>query len=804
MNKKFLLLSTLCLLCGCGVNNQTSVSNNSSESSSIVTSSFSTIEKKNFKNIIMNDSIVTYDGNSHTIEPLNVPKEATIKHLNGPFVDAGEYQINVLITQEGYNDLNLQSKLTINKSDLLGVSLNDTTIVYDGLNHINDKFIVGNIPEDSKVVCLFKKDNVIVNEVIDVGEYSLEVTIVTKNFNELKLNCNIKIVSNEENNFIFKYDNKIFFNNSLDKRRLYSYDDSVKKVNGDIVKGITSYDNDIAYISSGFISSSIVKFEKEENNYKTTVLSSSSANYITSHGKNIYYSVNGLTQEQSGIYKLSFEGEEPLTTKIFTGKNKFLTIANNYLYFSNGKNDYKLSRISLSNNISNAELYVDKKINNLITDGNNLYFTVNDKLGDYIAKVSSKNNSLSNCIKLTTDAGKYLTVHDDELYYSNVDLLNSSLYGKGIYKIKTDGSYSSSRGVKIIDSKEDIITSLNIIDNKIYFYRTNTKHLFEIDLSTKKETDLLEGFVAPEENTPSTGGMNKVYQNYLYYLNIKDGKTLYRYDIEKKINIKLTSNKVTDFMICNDKLYYNQVSKFVDNDLYVVDLKNNNIQILSKDDLNEIVQNNNKIYAIKNNASGLASEIVEIDLNSFNQKTIYSKSAKNLKIINNKLYFINSGKIYYIDLMKQDNVVTQLGTVKNIDKFIIENDDIYYSYRGLLTKEIRKSNLSSFDEYKVVVSKNTDPLDFIIDKTNIYYYTQAESAGTNYFGIYKIDKTNFGDGKQIKILDNRYYASSLAIYNKNLYFIDFYGVGGLFGDSHIYEISIDSNENQIPTKIDIL
>lgn len=801
MNKKIFLLSLLCLLCACGSNNQNSI-NDSSESSSI-TSSISTIEKKNFENIIMNDDIVTYDGNEHFIEPINVPKEAKVTYLNGPFIDAGEYQVKVLITQDGYKDLNLEAKLTINKSDLLGITLNDKTINYDGNDHINDKFIVGNIPSGSDIKYVFKKDNIVVNEVIDVGEYSLDVTITNKNFNSITLSCNIKIVSSEENNFIFKYDNKIFFNNSLDKRRLYSYDGSVKKINGDILNGYTMYDNNIAYISSGLFSSSIVKFEKEENDYKKTILESTSASYITSLGKNIYYSINGFTQDQSGIFKLSFENEEPVTTKIYTGKNKYLTIAKNYLYFADGQNDYKLSRISLLNNINKVELYVDKNINNLITDGNNLYFTVNELLGNYIAKVNANNNSLSNCIKLTTDAGKYLAINGDDLYYSNVDLLNSSIYGKGIYKVKIDGSYASSRGLKILDSNEDIFSSINIIDNKLYYCRTNNKHLYEYDLLTNKENDILDGFVVPEENINSTGGLNKVYQNYLYYLNIRDEKTLYRYDIEKKINIKLTSNKVTDFAIIDDKLYYNQVSKLVDNDVYVIDLKNNNNQKISTDDLTEIVKYDKNLYAVKNNIAGVATEIIKMDLDGSNQKSIYSKGAKNLQIINDKLYFINSDKIYYYDLLKEDDV-SQLGNIKNINKFIIENNDIYYSYRGTITKEIRKSNLLSFDKYDVVVSKKTDPLDFIIDNTNIYYYTQAESAGSSYFGIYKIDKNNFIDGNQIKILDNKYYASSLTIYNNNLYFIDYYGVGGLFGDRHVYEISIDKKENQIPTKIDIL
>lgn len=212
MNKKIFLLSLLCLLCACGSNNQNSI-NDSSESSSI-TSSISTIEKKNFENIIMNDDIVTYDGNEHFIEPINVPKEAKVTYLNGPFIDAGEYQVKVLITQDGYKDLNLEAKLTINKSDLLGITLNDKTINYDGNDHINDKFIVGNIPSGSDIKYVFKKDNIVVNEVIDVGEYSLDVTITNKNFNSITLSCNIKIVSSEENNFIFKYDNKIFFNNS--------------------------------------------------------------------------------------------------------------------------------------------------------------------------------------------------------------------------------------------------------------------------------------------------------------------------------------------------------------------------------------------------------------------------------------------------------------------------------------------------------------------------------------------------------------------------------------------------------------
>lgn len=52
----------------------------------------------------------------------------------------------------------------------------------------------------------------------------------------------------------------------------------------------------------------------------------------------------------------------------------------------------------------------------------------------------------------------------------------------------------------------------------------------------------------------------------------------------------------------------------------------------------------------------------------------------------------------------------------------------------------------------LLISKKTDPLDFIIDNTNIYYYTQAESAAVLILVYYKIDKNNFIDGNKLKFL----------------------------------------------------
>ncbi len=152
-------------------------------------------ELQKFSNIVFKSEVIDYDGELHTIEVANVPDFADVQYENnGPFVDAGEYNIGVKISAENYKDLNLTAKLTINKIDITGITFEDTQkITYDGNSH--KPSFSGTLPDG--VTAKYYVGNKEVSEGIkDVGTYACKIILSGKNYKELILNCSYKIKEN--------------------------------------------------------------------------------------------------------------------------------------------------------------------------------------------------------------------------------------------------------------------------------------------------------------------------------------------------------------------------------------------------------------------------------------------------------------------------------------------------------------------------------------------------------------------------------------------------------------------------------
>ena len=187
-----------------------------------------------------------------------------------------------------------------------------------------------------------------------------------------------------------------------------------------------------------------------------------------------------------------------------------------------------------------------------------------------------------------------------------------------------------------------------------------------------------------------------------------------------------------------------------------------------------------------------------------------ANGASNLRIVNDRLYYLDGGKIYFISLASVRSDSTELtGTllckeIKNCDQFEIDGEDLFYIYRGKIVKELRRTSLAAPGEGQALVSSKTDPLEFIIAGDTIYYYSQAESAPTQ-IGIFKVSKnetTKDGPSKEM-VLQNpisdaeapHYYASSLCYLDGSLYFLNGYYFGGItnvLGDAHTYRLDLST------------
>lgn len=814
-SKLLFLISTI-ILSSCGGTPSTSTDSVSqiqpitsdSNSSASQSESTSVIELKNFSGVTMTDSSIAYDGEGHTILVAGAPEEATITYQNsGPHSNVGSYLISANISKDGYNDLQLEATLTITKIEYTGLTFKDVTVEYDGLDHKADIVVVGVVPDNTVATYVYKQNNIIVENLVEVGVYDVEVMLVNPNFNPLSLTAKLTIKATEIPQHMVNYQGRLYFSNALDSQMLYSYDgEEVIRVSADVPLHFVDYGTKKAFISQASFLSSIKTIDDTNH---IEVLNSVKAQYMVSDGNIIYYVVNKLFNDNSGIFKMTIGIDgEPVIEQLYIGKAKNLEKVGTYLYFADGRNSDKLSRISInSTGSANAELVIDKTVKELVGDGTRLIYVVNNLLGDYLETFLP---STGTATKLTIDSGKYLQIVGNEVYYSNVDILTSTIYGKGIYRVPLDGSYSLKSGIKVIDGEDYNLSSLYHDNGILYYYRVVDKHLYALDLVTQVETDILEGFVTPEYIPLSTGGKTVSVGTKVYYTNIYQNKSLFVYDRLTNKNTKLTSSKVEDFYINGQTLYLNQVSWQVNNDLFSIDLKTGGIpNEISSDDAREIVSDDTHIYYVRHNAFGVATAIVRSKLDGSEQIEFFDKGATNLRLHNDKLFFLDGGKLFSINLDditqgSEDMSATQLGSVSNIRQFELENDIVYYTYIGTFTKELRRATISNFSTGTVLASKQTDPKDFVISGDNIYYYSQAESAGIDKFGIYRVNKFANGDETQVQLLvtDNMYYASSLSIANNYLAFVS-YSVGGLLGNSHIYLLDVD-NPTADPIEIDTI
>ncbi|HBF68274.1 MAG TPA: hypothetical protein DDW20_03020 [Firmicutes bacterium] len=332
MKKKFLFLTPVLLglfLSSCGDSN--SISSSSSNSSSIGGGSQTSIQeiKEDFKGVIFSDATYTYEGEAHILNEVSgAPDNTSITYIGRePHADVGVYKATAKLEKEGYNDLTLSATLTINKATFLGVEFNDEQFEYDGKPH--SITVTGTLPSSSIVTYSCDVEG-ITNTATEIGEYNITATITDKNFDTLVLTAKLTIKTNDDERYLKWSDDTLFFQNALHNNYLYSYNegtgDLVKISNDNAVDMIESNEDEIIYISKPLFASSIktANYSSNDRKTRTSVIQTANARYVQFDGnKTIYYVVNGLTQNKSGIFKADLSGEEPVVTCLSVGKAKF-------------------------------------------------------------------------------------------------------------------------------------------------------------------------------------------------------------------------------------------------------------------------------------------------------------------------------------------------------------------------------------------------------------------------------------------------------------------------------------------------
>ena len=763
-----------------------------------------TINKANITGVSFNSETITYDGSSHTLTVTgNLPAGANVQYTNnGPYTDAGVYQMKAVISATNYNNLTLNATLTINKANYIGITFNDAEFEYDGNPHTIA--IVGTLPSTSSVAYTSDVDGV-TNTATDPGEYNVTATITDKNFNTLVLNAKMTIKTEDDERYLKWSGDTLFFQNAIHDNLLYAYneaDDKLMKASGDNAVDIIEYQDDsVMFVSKSLISSSIktAAYDASKQSVDLSSIHSARARYVQYGGGHIiYYVVNGLTQAKSGIYKADLSGEEPIVTCLSVGKAKYLTLVGSQLYFADGGNDYKLSYISTSGENQTRTLLVDKKIKNLYYNNGNFFYTVNNLLGDYIERYNTSNGAR----KLTSDAGIDFCFIDGYLYYINVDKLNTKIWGEGIYKVSTSPiADNNNAGTKVIENEKGLC-SLITDGEYLYYYDMDGYKLIKASIDGDIVCDLLEGFVRPEDPTPtSLGGDLEEYNGLLYYLDIWDEKSLHYYNPQTKANVRLTANKVDNFSIIGDFIYLNMVSYLVNNDTYRFNLKvGGEPEKINTNDGVDFVSDGTYLYYAQDNGAGAKTAIRRTNLDTMADEEVYNKGVSNLRMINNALYFIDGYQIFSMNLSTL--VTTEVKpNNKSVHTTVFDTDGTNIYYRemysvGYALKRLSKYNISS-NTYTAMATDKTDPVNIVYHDGYVYYYTDTTTAADN--GLYRVSatSTSTSQGTCVLACNSTYYATTFAFVGSNIYFLN-YKTGGLFGDSRIYELPISGGE---PVKV---
>ncbi|MDR3293744.1 MAG: DUF5050 domain-containing protein [Clostridiales bacterium] len=761
-----------------------------------------TINKLNFSSsITFSGNAFDYNGNTRTLSLVGIgtlPNGASVVYTGGEdgknsAANAGTYNIVATVSAPNYNTKTLNATLTINKINLLDITFSNGNFEYDAKAHSIQ--IVGNVPNGASVVYTGGENGV--NSATNVGSYTVRATVSGQNYNTLVLTATLRIYGVEEPLFSALYNGKLYFQNALDGNRLYAYTNGggVSKVNNEVATYFTIGGGKLFYFSSYLLSKGIGGFDGSGNSDN---LLETNGEYLISDGTYLYFSVNNLifSTAKNGIYKVSISelyntSVDPVPTKLTSVKSDYLAYLNGYIYFANADDSGKLYRVSSSANNATPDLVYDYKVTELIADDGILYFTRHKTLAgigisaeiyriDLSSAPSLPITDESNRVKrITISNGKYLTKIGDYLYFVNVDLLTSTLFGDGIYRAKADGSGILedvtdllSGASKLVDGSTDKLYALSTDGTYLYYYRANSKHIFRYNLSTNAQTDLMLGFTPPTETVILTTFYEKMtgYDGALYYINMRDGGRLYKYDPSTGNEYKLTGLQVTDFDIRDGYLFYATVRLGVNYDLYRMSLITGETERISTDKCIQLAFSGEYIYYM--NASG-GNTLNRMKFDGSEDTVLYNAKSlddRKIYVYEGKIYFVASGDLYAFDVAQGS-----ASTVENFkpNEYLISSGKIY-----LLNSTLTKN---SFVVYDIALGKTTeiaslgalpDARSFFVVGNYIYYYAYTTNPlGASSKGLYRVDMTTNAAPTKIDGIAG-YNISSATVLDGKVYFLD--------------------------------
>lgn len=721
--------------------------------------------------VTLSDLTVGYDGQEHEIKVVGtLPQGADVVYERNKATDAGTYNVKATVTCKGYNALELTATLTINKADIVA-SLTDQNIEYDALPHSIQ--VVGNIPSGATVSYYY--NDVQKDEVTEVGEYNVRCVISGgKNHNDKTLTATLKITSTEEQLYsVVTSNGSVYFQNNLDGNKLYKVNGSaVQKINNDVPNYMIADGNDLYYYSTSLFSRVI----KNYDGTNASSLLSAKGEYLTTDGTNIYYAVNNmlLNTDQNGIYKIKLDGSDAEPTRLTNSKAAYLTYVNGYIYYANKSDGDKLYRVSVTaNNAQGTQLRGDKKdekVAYIITDGTNLYFnSTKAALGvvGYAAAVTKYNVANGTEVKLTTDAGKYLTKIGSYIYYVNNDKITSALFGDGIYKVSAvQTSDNNSVGTKVLSIDNNGYSSLTSDGVSLYYYKLNDKHFYKNSADGRNETDLMASFQPVEDTSLAIGSYSSLaeYNGEIYFTNPLDYGCLYKYNPATKAKYKVLADSVADFAFYTyqgkNYMYYSAYT-FVNYALFRMDLSNGETVKISSSRYGNFIFEGDKVYCIRFTAGN--NRIVSMSLDGANETVLYqgkndSPDTTRLYKKGDTFYFIMNPAVGYRNVSSFTIGASEKVNLQKALSFVMVNNDVYYY--SSQDKALKKCGIDGGSPTSLV--SNVD-ITYMYEANGKVYYSSKSSQNT---GVFEYD---IATRQTKKIADKS--AHGMTVSDGKLYFL---------------------------------
>ncbi|MBR2025122.1 MAG: DUF5050 domain-containing protein, partial [Clostridia bacterium] len=538
--------------------------------------------------------------------------------------------------------------------------------------------------------------------------------------------------------------------------------------------------------------------------------------------------VNNLFDaKKTGIYKIKVsdllnDSIDAVPTKLTSVKSDYIVYAQGYIYFSNKSDGSKLYSVSVNANNLSPKLIYNYKVTDVITDGEKLYFTRDITLSNLTAGAAIFSIDVSNGLntqvsddsnrvqKITMSKGKYLVKINDYIYFMNTDLLTSTIFGDGIYKAKADGSgwvedatSLLAGATKVIDGKTDNVYSLSTDGSYLYYFRASTKHLYRYNLSTGVETDLMSGFVPPEETTIITTYYEKaqMYKGEIYFINMRDGGKLYKYNPQTDVEYRLTGTQVADFAIYNDYIYYSTVKLLVNFDLYRMSLINGGPELLSTEKCMNMSFSGDKMYYT--NYSG-SNTLNSMNLDGTDNKVIYGDKDKDEESVGAAKTVVYDGYVYFEADDRLYRYSIESGTASLVNKNLDPIDYLIYNGKILVVNEKGTNHIDLYDIATDTVTEITNLKgDYIVQSDDArglfvyngeFYFYRNIAIGSSKKGLYKIVN---GVAVLVNTIDG-YYVCETIVDGDKAYFINVWKVKDTIpttsSDGNIYELDLETYE----------